>query len=76
MLSVRLVVKWRLFEAPMRDVPHMSASSMKQAKRNSHASFPVSVGGSEKPSLDSAAEFVAFVSSTSAGTADDGLGEY
>jgi hypothetical protein len=60
----------------VRDVPHMSASSMKQARRNSHASFPVSVGGSEKPSWESG-ESVPFGSDwTSVDDAADGFCVY
>jgi hypothetical protein len=46
------------------DAPHISASSIKQEKRNSHASFPPSVGGKEKPSSLSIGVLVPFGSSS------------
>jgi hypothetical protein len=69
-------VKWHVIGASVRDVPHMSASSMKQARRNSQASFPVSVGGSEKPPWESG-ERVPFGSGwTSVDDAADGFCVY
>jgi hypothetical protein len=72
----RGVVGGHVIGASVRDVPHMSASSMKQARRNSQASFPVSVGGSEKPSWEPG-ESVPFGSDwTSVDDAADGFCVY